>query len=42
MEQIPNAETIEAIEEIRQIKLEVDKKLYSNFSELLNEIDSDA
>lgn len=39
---IPNEETIAAIEEIRQIKLDPNKKLYSNFSELLNEIDFDA
>ena len=37
----PNAETIEAINEVRQAKQDPNKKLYANFSELLKEIEAD-
>jgi len=37
----PNAETIEAIKEVRQAKRNPNKKLYSNFSELLKEVEAD-
>jgi len=38
---IPNAETMEAINEVRGAKRNPDKKLYSNFSELLKEVEAD-
>ena len=37
----PNAETIAAIDEVRQAKKNPNKKLYSNFSELLKEVEAD-
>jgi len=37
----PNAETIAAIDEVRQAKKNPNKKLYSNFAELLKEVESD-
>jgi len=37
----PNAETLEAIKEVRQAKKEPNKKLYSSFSELLEEVEAD-
>jgi DNA-damage-inducible protein J len=36
-----NAETIEAINEVRQAKQNPNKKLYANFSELLEEVEAD-
>ena len=39
--EVPNDETIEAIYEVRQAKRNPDKKLYSNFSELLKEVEAD-
>lgn len=34
---IPNEETIRAIEEIKKLKEDPEKKIYANFSELLEE-----
>lgn len=39
--EIPNAETIEAIEEVRKLKENPNKKTYSNFSDLMKEIDNE-
>ena len=39
--EIPNAETIEAIEEVRKLKENQNKKTYSNFSDLMKEIDNE-
>ena len=39
--EIPNAETIEAIEEVRNLKENPNKKTYSNFSDLMKEIDNE-
>lgn len=39
--EIPNAETIEAIEEVRKLKETPNKKTYSNFSDLMKEIDNE-
>ena len=39
--EIPNAETIEAIEEVRKLKENPNKKTYSNFSELMKDIDNE-
>ena len=36
----PNAETLAAIDEVRQAKKNPDKKLYADFSELLNEVEA--
>lgn len=36
----PNADTIEAIREVQQLKNNPDKKTYTSFSELLEEIDT--
>ncbi len=38
---IPNSETIAAIEEVQRMKRDPNKKLYSSFSELLNEVEAD-
>lgn len=38
---VPNAETIAAIEEVQRMKRDPNKKLYSSFSELLNEVEAD-
>lgn len=38
---IPNQETIQAIEEIQMLKKEPDKKSYSSFSELLEEVQNE-
>ncbi len=37
----PNAETIEAIEEVRNLKENPNKKTYSNFAELMKDIDNE-
>ena len=37
----PNAETLAAIAEVQRMKREPNKKLYSNFSELLKEVEAD-
>lgn len=37
----PNAETLAAISEVQRMKQDPDKKLYSSFSELLNELEAD-
>ena len=34
----PNAETIEAIEEVQKLKLDPDKKTYGSFAELLEDL----
>lgn len=39
--EIPNAETIEAVEEVRKLKENPNKKTYSNFSDLMKEIDNE-
>lgn len=39
--EIPNAETIEAIEEVRKLKENPNKKTYSDFSDLMKEIDNE-
>ena len=36
--EIPNEETLEAIEEVRELQASPDKKYYSSFAELLEEI----
>jgi hypothetical protein len=38
---IPNADTIEAIEEVKQLKANPNKKTYGSFAELLQDIDND-
>lgn len=38
---IPNADTIQAIEEVQQLKTNPNKKVYSSFSEILEELDND-
>lgn len=38
---IPNEETIQAIEEVKMLRKDPDKKVYTNFSELLEEIEYD-
>ena len=38
---IPNNETLQAIEEVQRLKGDPNKKVYSNFSELLEEIEAD-
>lgn len=35
---VPNVETLEALEEVRRMKLTPNKKVYSDFSELLSEV----
>ena len=37
----PNADTIQAIEEVQQLKKDPNKKVYSSFSEILEELDDD-
>ena len=37
----PNAETIEAIEEVRNLKENTNKKTYSSFAELMKDIDNE-
>ena len=37
----PNAETIEAIEEVRNLKENPNKKTYSSFAELMKDIDNE-
>lgn len=36
---IPNADTIEAIEEVQQLKKDPNKKVYSSFIEVLEELE---
>ncbi|ACL21590.1 addiction module antitoxin, RelB/DinJ family [Desulfitobacterium hafniense DCB-2] len=38
---MPNEETLAAINEIQRMKQKPNKKLYSNFSELLREVETD-
>lgn len=38
---VPNDETLAAIREVRQMKRNPNKKLYSSFSELLAEVEAD-
>jgi len=38
---IPNAETIAALEEVHAMKKDPNKRLYSNFGELLKEVEAD-
>ena len=37
----PNADTILAIQEVQQLKKDPNKKIYSSFSEVLEELDGD-
>ena len=37
----PNAETLAAVAEVQRMKRTPNKKLYSNFSELLKEVEAD-
>ena len=37
----PNADTILAIQEVQALKKSPDKKVYANFSEILEEIDDE-
>ena len=37
----PNAETIEAIEEVQKLKENPNKKTYGSFSELLGDLDNE-
>ncbi|MGL4392974.1 MAG: hypothetical protein ACRCSK_06040 [Fusobacteriaceae bacterium] len=39
--EIPNAETIEAIEEVRNLKENPNKKTYSSFAGLMKDIDNE-
>ena len=38
---VPNQDTLEAINEIEELKNDPNKKVYSNFSELLKEVTND-
>ncbi|MBT9774922.1 type II toxin-antitoxin system RelB/DinJ family antitoxin [Clostridium sp. MCC353] len=38
---VPNQETMQAIEEIQKLKKEPNKKTYSSFSELLEEVENE-
>ena len=38
---IPNADTIQAIEEVQLLKKDPNKKVYSSFSEILEELDDE-
>ena len=38
---IPNADTIAAIEEVQAMKRDQNKRLYNSFSELLKEVEAD-
>ena len=38
---VPNSETLEAIAEVQKMKHKPNKKLYSNFAELVKEIKAD-
>lgn len=38
---ITNADTIEAIQEVKQLKANTNKKTYGSFAELLQDIDND-
>ena len=37
----PNTDTIQAIEEVQQLKKDPNKKVYSSFSEILEELDDE-
>ena len=37
---MPNSETIQAIEEVKKLKTDPDKKTYSSFAEILREINN--
>ena len=37
----PNADTIEAIEEVQRLKADPHKKTYNSFAEILGELDND-
>lgn len=37
----PNADTIEAIEEVKKLKADANKKTYASFAELLKDLDND-
>ena len=39
--EIPNSDTIAAIEEVQVMKKNPNKRLYNNFSELLKEVEAD-
>ena len=38
---VPNAETIAAINEVQRLKQDKNKKVYTNFSELFKEVEAD-
>lgn len=38
---VPNEDTVQAIQEIQQLKREPNKKMYSSFGELLREVEAD-
>lgn len=38
---IPNADTILAIQEVQELKKDPNKKIYGSFSEVLEELDND-
>lgn len=38
---MPNRETLEAIDEVRRLKKDPDKKTYGSFEEILRELDSE-
>ena len=38
---IPNADTIDAIEEVQRLKADPDKKTYGSFAELLGDLDNE-
>ena len=39
--EIPNADTIEAIEEVQRLKADPHKKTYNSFAEILGELDNE-
>ena len=38
---MPNRETLEAIEEVKHLKSDPNKKMYNSFDEILREVESD-
>lgn len=38
---VPNRETLEAIEEVKRLKNDPNKKMYNSFDEVLREVESD-
>lgn len=38
---VPNKDTVEALEEVKRLKNDPNKKLYNSFAELLREVEAD-